>query len=462
MSSHRVQRVVEIVAVGAIIAALATLILAPLPTAYEWRAAAFFAGFGLLAAALGYKTSSVTTGSIGFLPFLSIVVISPNIAAIVAVVISVSAAELLVRRALIKAVFNVAQFAFAEAVAIFIYRTLGGESLHPLGGESLLRSASASPSLLAFSVMVGGWQVVNKLAVSTVVSVSTGRDTRDHWLSSMRLSAMNDILAFPLIYFFAEAYVRFGMGVTSALALPMLGIRQVYKTNVSLQRINEELLQLMVATVEAQDPYTSGHSQRVARYARLIARLSGVSGKNATRITTAALLHDVGKIYEEFFPILRKPGRLSDSEYATMKTHSARGAALVGKVSHFEDLVPLILHHHEAWDGTGYPEQRKGEDIPLGARIIALADTIDAMSTSRPYRGALTAEAVRAEIASESGRQFDPSLCDAILQPEAWREIVQELGIATSEYPVVQRSLSTPPRSLSASTVAAPTSPSAN
>ncbi len=431
MSSRRVQRVVEVVAVGAIVAALATLIFTSAPSTAEWRAAAFFAGFGLLAAALGYKTSSVTTGSIGFLPFLSIVVIAPNVAAVVAVVISVSAAELLVKRTLLKAVFNVSQFAFAEAAAVFIYRSLGG--------DSLLENPQTQPSLVAFAVMVAGWQAINKLAVSTVVSISTGRDTREHWLNSMKMSAMNDILAFPLIYFFAEAYVRYGLGVTSALALPMLGIRQMYKTNVSLQRINEELLQLMVATVEAQDPYTSGHSQRVARYARLIAKLSGISGRNATRIATAALLHDVGKIYEEFFPILRKPGRLSDSEYATMKTHSAKGAALVAKVTHFEDLVPLILHHHEAWDGAGYPEQKRAEEIPLGARIIALADTIDAMSTSRPYRGALSPEAVRAEIASESGRQFDPQICDAILRPEAWHEIVQELGIATSEYPVISR-----------------------
>jgi HD-GYP domain-containing protein (c-di-GMP phosphodiesterase class II) len=138
-----------------------------------------------------------------------------------------------------------------------------------------------------------------------------------------------------------------------------------------------------------------------------------------------------------------------------MKTHSAKGAALVGKVTHFEDLVPLIQHHHEAWDGTGYPDQKRGDDIPLGARVIALADTIDAMTTSRPYRGALSAEAVRAEIVSESGRQFDPSLCDAILQPDAWSEIVQELAIATSEYPVVQRA-SAPQRNLTATVSVGP------
>lgn len=455
MSAPRVKRVVETVAVGAVIVSLATLVFSPAPSPAEWRAAAFFAGFGLLATALGYKTSTATGGSIGFLPFLSIVVVSPNFAAIVAVTLSVTAAEILARRTPLKATFNVAQFVFAEAIAIFLYRALGG--------DSLVHSPTTQPSLLAFTVMVAGWQAINKLAVSTVVSVSSGRDTREHWLHSMRLSAMNDILAFPLIYFFAEAYAEYGLGVTSALALPMLGIRQLYKTNISLQRINEELLQLMVATVEAQDPYTSGHSQRVARYARLIAKLAGVNGRNATRVSTAALLHDVGKIYEEFFPILRKPGRLSDAEYSVMKTHSAKGASLVGKVTHFEDLVPLIMHHHEAWDGTGYPEQRRGDEIPLGARIIALADTIDAMSTSRPYRGALSTEAVRAEIASESGRQFDPTLCDAILQPAAWSEIVQELGIATSEYPVVHRSPPQPIRAVGATATIAPTAfPSVN
>ncbi len=421
----------ETVAVGAIIASLAMLVFAPTPTDPEWRAAVYFAGFGLIATALGYKTSTATGGSIGFLPFLSIVVISPNIAAICTVFASVLGTELLARRVPLKAVFNVSQFIFAEAVAVGIYRALGG--------ESLLIDSTARPNFWAFVAMVSAWQVVNKLAVSTVVAVSTGRDTRAHWISSMRLSALNDLLAFPLIYFFAEAYARFGLGITSALALPMLGIRQMYKTNVSLQRINEELLQLMVATVEAQDPYTSGHSQRVARYARVIARLSGVKDRAAERIATAALLHDVGKIYLEFGPILRKPGRLTDAEFEVMKSHSARGAALVGKVTHFEDLVPMILHHHEAWDAGGYPHQIGGTQIPLGARIIALADTVDAMSTSRPYRGALNAETVRAEIASESGRQFDPFLCDAILRPEAWKELMGEVQLATGEYPVVTR-----------------------
>lgn len=438
MSQSRVARIVWAVAVGALAASVATYVFIANPTPEEWRAAFFFAGFGLIASALGYKTSNATNGNIGFLPFLSIAVVSPSIAAVATVLFSVLCAELLARRVFIKGVFNVSQFVLAEALAVWAYRAMGG--------KSILLPGSAGPSLIASVVTVAGWLMLNKLAVSTVVAASTGRDTKSHWIASMRMSAINDMLAFPLIYFFAEAYAKFGAGITSALALPMLGIRQLYKNNIALQKNNEELLQLMVATVEAQDPYTSGHSQRVSRYARSIARMHGLSAGKSERVATAALLHDVGKIYQEFFPILRKPGRLTDAEFEVMKTHSERGAALVAKVSNFEELVPLILHHHEAWDGSGYPKRISGDEIPLGARIIALADTIDAMSTSRPYRSALGPATVRAELLAESGRQFDPALCETILQADNWLLLVSELESATTQYPVVPKPMISPSR----------------
>jgi HD-GYP domain-containing protein (c-di-GMP phosphodiesterase class II) len=215
----------------------------------------------------------------------------------------------------------------------------------------------------------------------------------------------------------------------------MLGLREMYRTVFALQKVNEDLLQLMVASIEARDPYTSGHSQRVARYATVIARSAGLSEKAVVRASTAALLHDVGKIHEEFAVILRKPGALSDREFEVMKSHPIRSAELVGRVSQFADLVPSVRAHHEAWNGAGYPDQLAGESIPLLARIIALADTIDAMTTSRPYRGALSVEAVRAELEKEKGRQFDPSLCDSILRVASWRTLSDEVTLANSEYP---------------------------
>lgn len=425
MSTQRVFRVVEVVVAGAFLSTAALVALGPEPPAAQLLAAAFFAAFGLLASGLAYKTSSETTGTIGFLPFLSVAMIAPSYAAVLSVFVAVLGGELIARRAPIKAVFNVAQQTLAEALAVSCYLLLGGKSM-----------LERAPSIIAFSVMVVVFMLVNKLAVSTVVSEASGRNVNAHWVRSIRGSILYDLLAFPAILFFAFAYAEFGPGWSACLALPMLGIRQLYKSNFALQKINEELLQLMVAAIEARDPYTSGHSQRVARYARVIARAAGLSGKSADRVVVAALLHDVGKIHEEFAPILRKPGRLTDDEFDVMKSHSQRGATLVGKVSHFADLVPAIKSHHEAWDGRGYPDKLSGDEIPLGARVIALADTIDAMSTSRPYREAMSADTVRDEIDRESGRQFDPRVCRVLLSAETWDEMRREIILATSEYPV--------------------------
>lgn len=427
MNRTRVYRIVEIVAAGAFVVSAAIVAFAPLPSPKEWQAAAFFTGFGVLASLLGYKTSDATVGSIGFLSFLSIAIISPSVAGLATVFASILAAEILARREPIKATFNVAQHVLAQGASIAIYVTLGGES-----------TLGSAPPVFAFIAAVATFLTINKLAVSTVVAAASGIDARGHWMRSMRSSLVYDLAAFPLILFFVMAYDRMGPQWSAALALPMLGMRQLYKSNVVLQRINEELMQLMVAAIEARDPYTSGHSQRVARYARVIAKAAGVGSRTVERVAVAALLHDVGKIHEEFAPILRKPGRLTDEEYAVMKTHSEKSSRLVGKVSHFADLVPAVRSHHEAWDGHGYPDELVGTQIPLGARIIAVADTIDAMSTSRPYRNAMTSDDVRDELRRESGRQFDPRLIAALLKVEIWSQLTAEIESATAEYPVIK------------------------
>lgn len=119
-----------------------------------------------------------------------------------------------------------------------------------------------------------------------------------------------------------------------------------------------------------------------------------------------------------------------------MKTHPRKSAELVGRVTHFADLVPAVLAHHESWEGRGYPNRLRGADIPIGARVIALADTIDAMTTSRPYRSSLTSEDVRSELQRESGRQFDPAICEKLLAPAAWAEMTREMEAAALAFPV--------------------------
>ncbi len=258
------------------------------------------------------------------------------------------------------------------------------------------------------------------------MAVSQRRSILEIWKHMSQGAVRYDLMALPIVYGFAflyREYTWWALGV----ALPLLGLRQLYKTNRQLETINEELLQLMVAAIEARDPYTSGHSRRVAQYSRIVARAAGLNNRAIDRLATAALLHDVGKIHEEFAPILRKPGRLTEDEFAIMRTHPEKGAVLVAKVTQFRDLVPAIRSHHEAWNGSGYPDKLTGDRIPLWARVIVFADTIDAMTTDRPYREALSADSVREELLSQAGRQFDPRITADLITDRYWSQLADAI-----------------------------------
>ena len=173
-----------------------------------------------------------------------------------------------------------------------------------------------------------------------------------------------------------------------------------------------ETVETLNAAVEARDPYTAGHSQRVRRVSLAIGRELGLSPKQLGTLGTAALFHDVGKIG---IPdsILTKAGPLEPAEAAVMREHVTRSAEIVAKVSSFQDAVPAIGHHHERWDGLGYPEGLAGDDIPLEAAIIGLADAWDAMTTNRPYAVALTLNEALMQIRTGRGKQFNPAVVDA-------------------------------------------------
>jgi polar amino acid transport system substrate-binding protein len=229
----------------------------------------------------------------------------------------------------------------------------------------------------------------------------------------------------------------------------LIGLRTTYQSLYRLQITNKELLQLFVQTVEFRDPYTSGHSRRVERSSLIIADLLGLKGKERERIGTAALLHDVGKIHQVFGPILSKTGRLTPEERAVMELHPIKSAELVAQISDLQNLVPAVRHHHERWDGAGYPDQLVGENIPLGARIITIADTIDAMVTDRPYRKALGEAEVREELAKHSGTQFDPSICEMLLASPQFSRLFDpsDSGQAirfTGMFPAVRKRMRTP------------------
>jgi HD-GYP domain-containing protein (c-di-GMP phosphodiesterase class II) len=165
----------------------------------------------------------------------------------------------------------------------------------------------------------------------------------------------------------------------------------------------------------------------VAALSKAIASDLGLDAKLVDEIENAALLHDVGKIHEEFAPLLSKEGRLTEEEWEIMKTHAAKSAELVSLFSRFRgNVLDSVRWHHERWDGKGYPDGIAAGKIPLGSRIIMISDTIDAMSTDRPYRKALSFEKVVSELIKYRGIQFDPDLVDSTVNSVTVRRMVSD------------------------------------
>ncbi len=174
-------------------------------------------------------------------------------------------------------------------------------------------------------------------------------------------------------------------------------------------------VRMLAAAIDAKDPYTRGHSERVARYSMAIGKNLSLPDKEMRDLRISALLHDVGKIGIDD-RILRKPGALSDDEFEVMKQHPAKGAAIMSGVAQLIDIIPGMKYHHEKWSGGGYPDSLQGEQIPMQARIISIADTFDAMTTNRPYQKAMDLSYVVDKIKSFAGSRFDPHVVDAFVQ----------------------------------------------
>jgi HD-GYP domain-containing protein (c-di-GMP phosphodiesterase class II) len=168
-------------------------------------------------------------------------------------------------------------------------------------------------------------------------------------------------------------------------------------------------LRALTSAIDAKDRYTRGHSERVAYMATRLGDAIGLDAESAQRLHIAGLVHDVGKIGVPE-AVLGKPGRLTDDEFALIKLHPEIGHRILKDIPQFSDILPGVLYHHERWDGRGYPHGIKGDEIPMFARLIAIADSFDAMSSTRTYRSALPREKVLDEIAKCGGTQFDPQL----------------------------------------------------
>lgn len=183
----------------------------------------------------------------------------------------------------------------------------------------------------------------------------------------------------------------------------------------NLEKAYLDTLSALTNAIDAKDSYTRGHSDRVTDLSVRLAKEAKLENSELEKIRLAGMLHDIGKIG---IPesILNKPGRLDDQEFEVIKSHPVLGVSILGSVEFLQNVVPIIKYHHERYDGKGYPDKLKGNDIPYLARIVSIADTYDAMTTNRPYRKALTTEESLREIERCKGTQFDPELADLFIQ----------------------------------------------
>ncbi|WP_160723884.1 HD-GYP domain-containing protein [Bacillus sp. USDA818B3_A] len=267
--------------------------------------------------------------------------------------------------------------------------------------------------IVSYSISGKEYNSGNMVEVFLVFSLPIFLSTRYFWLVSLGIIGKYILTAIILDASYL-AFVVIIFATLSILSFFLLVRFQGYvrAVKVSYDKQLEGIVKGVIATLELKDPYTRGHSERVASYGLLLAQKIGkFSGDELKSFYYASLLHDIGKVHIPDH-ILMKPGKLTDEEFEIIKSHPSVGAEAVKDVEGIQGSICVIRSHHERWDGRGYPDQLKGEDIPLLARITSIADAFDAMTSSRSYRAALPVEEAYNRILNGKGSQFDPGLVE--------------------------------------------------
>ncbi|WP_409227949.1 HD-GYP domain-containing protein [Gudongella sp. SC589] len=294
-----------------------------------------------------------------------------------------------------KSVFNVSQSIIVTAIMSLIYLSLGGRI-----GEFTLFT-----TILVILVGV----IINTSIISGFISISNDLDFVDTWTSNIKGFSPSALAVGTIGIIIALAYIGYGYGAVILFFGPLLLARYSFKLYIEMRNLYLSTIQALNKTVEAKDPYTSGHANRVEKFAVDLAKAYHLPFESIQNLKTASILHDIGKIgiHDE---ILNKASRLTQEEYQEIMRHPAIGAEIISKVNFLSDITTIVRHHHERYDGKGYPDGLSGEDIPIEAAILMIADSYDAMTSDRPYRKAMTPEEALSELENNAGTQFHPEL----------------------------------------------------
>lgn len=316
-------------------------------------------------------------------------------------------------------VFNRAQFGLVAWAAAELFHLTGGSIQH-------LTLASASLPLAVSGIVTF---FLNMLLVMLAVKYRIDRSLYEVWRVYFKWATLNFWAMLPIGYLMAAVYQNAGVLPEFLFLIPLGLSRWIFTVFHVVRRFYRNTVHIMLTAMDAKDPYTRGHSVRVARYAAILARFMKVPEDEVEEIERTAALHDVGKMA---IPdaILNKPTELTISETLVIQRHPLLGNSMLSQIEGMGCARDWILHHHERWDGEGYPHHLEGEQIPLGARIVAVVDTYDAMTSSRPYRQALPHAVACAEIATVAGTQLDPTVVTAFMKLVEQVDLPYEASLA--------------------------------
>ncbi len=308
------------------------------------------------------------------------------------------------RLAWYKIVFNVAQISIATFLAAFTYR------LFPVNLEIV--------RIFAIAAAIGVYALINNSFVAGAVSMAAkkrfGGILRDVLVDFFGISIF---ISLAIAYLAIYIYPYVGFYVIFVILGPLLAIRFVIDLYRKFLNTKLEAMYALMKALEEKDPYTAGHGERVSLYCEVMAEKMGIYGKQLDDLKIAAQLHDIGKIGVRDI-VLNKAAKLTDVEYDEIKKHPVDGARIISEIPSLNRIVPWVRYHHERWNGTGYPDGKKGEDIPLEARIIGICDVYDALTTKRSYRDEYTHEEAIKIIVAGSGKDFDPELVSILVESQ--------------------------------------------
>ncbi len=410
----------------AIIVVLGAILLWRLPTsANGWLGVVYWTGLTALAQAFPVKMPRGTVVSVVIAPILAVAALGgPSAAAVVAVLGTTEWRELRGRVPWYGSLYNHAEIAIPAVLAAIVFRAVAGSEFVP-SWTSLVAAGLAGVVFFAVNAGLASLVVVIRDNVSPTAVLS----------GDLRLIAGNLLGMAPLAWLIAVVW-SVAWWAVPLFALPLYTNRAAYQATVQIRDMFTQTVRALASAVDARDPFTARHSENVQTIAVEIGRVMRCSEAELEALEWGGLLHDIGKIAVRD-DVLLKQDKLTREERIAMNAHPVKGYEIIKPVARLAPELPIILHHHEWYNGSGYPDHLVGEEIPRLARILHVADAFEAMTASRPYRmRPLSKEQAMAELRKYAGIQFDPVVLDAFARTDRVAHVVDPGKPATHAAPV--------------------------